>query len=166
MLVGEQPGDLEDQQGHPFVGPAGKVLAEALSSAGIDRKKVYVTNAVKHFKWTARGKRRIHDKPDRHEIVTCRTWLDQELAAVRPQVLVTLGASASQSLLGASFRLTHHQGEVMHDTGIAPHVLATIHPSVVLRAPGRDARRTAFQQLTSDLSLAAALLVSDGDGIR
>jgi uracil-DNA glycosylase len=158
MLVGEQPGDLEDREGHPFVGPAGKVLDEALGVAGIERSRVYVTNAVKHFKWTARGKRRIHDKPDRHEIVTCRTWLDRELAAVHPQVLVTLGASASQSLLGPAFRLTRHQGEVMDDTGIAPHLLATIHPSVVLRARGTEARRAALAQLTSDLSLAATLV--------
>jgi DNA polymerase len=158
MLVGEQPGDREDREGRPFVGPAGRVLDEALTAAGMERSQIYVTNAVKHFKWTARGKRRIHDKPNRQEIGTCRAWLDRELAFVHPQVLVALGASAAQSLLGSSFRLTRHKGEVIHDTGIAPHVLATIHPSVVLRTPGPEARKAAIQQLTTDLSLAASLL--------
>src|SRR5436309_10812291 len=141
MLVGEQPGDQEDRAGGPFVGPAGKLLDELLEEAGIDRKLVYVTNVVKHFKWKARGKRRIHDKPSWSEIAACRPWLEAELAVVQPRILVLLGASAAQALLGRAFRVTRSRGEIMEATGFAPYVMATIHPSAVLRAPDAAARR-------------------------
>lgn len=158
MLVGEQPGDREDLAGHPFVGPAGRVLDEALEEAGIARDDAYVTNAVKHFKWTARGKRRIHGKPNRQEVTACRPWLDAELAAVDPQVVVALGATAAQALLGPSFRLTQHRGEDLDGTGIAPHVLATVHPSSVLRVPDPADRADARAALIDDLVVAARLL--------
>src|SRR5436309_5521835 len=141
MFVGEQPGDREDLAGRPFVGPAGKLLDELLEEAGIDRKLVYVTNVVKHFKWKARGKRRIHDKPSWSEIAACRPWLEAELAVVQPRILVLLGASAAQALLGRAFRVTRSRGEIMEATGFAPYVMATIHPSAVLRAPDAAARR-------------------------
>src|SRR5437588_6645211 len=128
MFVGEQPGDQEDRQGRPFVGPAGRVLDEALELAGIDRGSTYVTNAVKHFKWEARGKRRIHAKPSWSELAACRPWLDAELAVVRPRVLVCLGATAAQSLLGRQFRVTRQRGEWI-ESDLAEHVTATIHPS-------------------------------------
>jgi uracil-DNA glycosylase len=156
MLVGEQPGDREDREGHPFVGPAGRLLDEALEEAGIDRRRAYVTNVVKHFKWTARGKRRIHAKPAWSEIAACRPWLDAELTVVKPQVLVCLGATAAQALLGRSFRVTRQRG-VPVDSDLAPHVLATIHPSAILRADPetRETERTAF---VDDLRVAASLL--------
>src|SRR5690348_12723541 len=156
MLVGEQPGDQEDRAGRPFVGPAGRLLDEALEAAGIDRKAAYVTNVVKHFKWTARGKRRIHAKPAWSEIAACRPWLDAELTVVKPQVLVCLGATAAQALLGRSFRVTRQRG-VPVDSDLAPHVLATIHPSAILRADPetRETERTAF---VDDLRVAASLL--------
>lgn len=157
MLVGEQPGDQEDLAGQPFVGPAGRVLDEALSAAGLPRDQVYVTNAVKHFKWKPRGKRRIHAKPSREEVVACRPWLERELALVRPRVLVLLGATAAQAVLGWSFRLTQHRGEDLHDTGLAPHVLATVHPSMILRLPDQTARKEARRTLCEDLSVAAGL---------
>src|ERR1700686_3768267 len=131
MLVGEQPGDQEDQAGTPFVGPAGKLLDTALVEAGIDRKKVYLTNAVKHFKWEPRGNRRIHKKPNAAEIAACRTWLDSEIAAIRPQVIVCLGATAAQALLGKDFRVTQHRGELMKSS-LAPFIMATVHPSSIL----------------------------------
>jgi len=134
MLVGEQPGDQEDLAGKPFVGPAGKLLDTALVEAGIDRKKVYVTNAVKHFKWEPRGKRRIHKKPNAAEIAACRPWLDSEITAIRPKVIVCLGATAAQVLLGKDFRVTQHRGEFI-ESAIAPYVAATVHPSSILRAP-------------------------------
>src|SRR6266567_2428737 len=140
MFVGEQPGDYEDREGHPFVGPAGRVLDEALQEVGIDRAKVYVTNAVKHFKWVARGKRRIHSKPNAREIRACRAWLDAELADVQPRVVVCLGATAGQALLGASFRVTQSRGQVLAKTGLARYVLATVHPASVLRAPDPETR--------------------------
>jgi DNA polymerase len=158
MLVGEQPGDQEDLAGQPFVGPAGRVLDEALQTAGIDRQDVYVTNAVKHFKWQPRGKRRIHDKPNRQETLACRPWLDRELALVEPEVLVALGATAAQALLGTAFRLTRHRGEVIDNTGLAPHVLASAHPSMILRLPDEPARTEARQQLAADLAIAARLV--------
>jgi uracil-DNA glycosylase len=156
MLVGEQPGDREDREGHPFVGPAGRLLDDALEEAGIDRKLAYVTNVVKHFKWQARGKRRIHAKPAWAEIAACRPWLDAELAVVKPQVLVCLGATAAQSLLGRSFRVTRERG-VPVESDLAPHVLATIHPSAILRADDetRESERAAF---VGDLKVAASLL--------
>ncbi|HZT16510.1 MAG TPA: UdgX family uracil-DNA binding protein [Gaiellaceae bacterium] len=151
MLVGEQPGDQEDQAGAPFVGPAGRILDRALDEAGIDRRKAYVTNAVKHFKWKARGKRRIHDKPTWSEQSACRPWLEAELALVKPRALVLLGATAAQSLLGRDFRLTQHRGEALASE-LAELVTATIHPSAVLR--GED-REELFAGLVDDLRIAA-----------
>jgi uracil-DNA glycosylase family protein len=158
VLVGEQPGDREDRVGRPFVGPAGAVLDDALLEAGIDRGRVYVTNAVKHFKWKGRGKRRIHDKPSRGEIGACRPWLDGELAAIRPRVVVALGATAAQTLLGPSFRVTRSRGEVLEDTGIAPYVVATVHPSSILRESDEAARHAARRALAADLSVVVGLL--------
>jgi DNA polymerase len=158
MFVGEQPGDKEDIAGHPFVGPAGRVLDEALEAAGIDRKQVYVTNAVKHFKWKARGKRRIHDKPNAAEIAACRPWLDRELRLVSPQVLVPLGATAAQALLGRSFKVTQHRGEPIEGTGLAEYVVATVHPSSILRAPDDDTRRRGRLDLVADLTVVGELL--------
>ncbi len=157
MLVGEQPGDQEDVAGDPFVGPAGRVLDEVLGSVTLDRQQLYVTNAVKHFKWKPRGKRRIHDKPNRQEVAACRPWLDAELKLVQPQVLVALGATAAQALLGTSFRLTRHRGEALEATGLAPVVFATIHPSVILRAPDERARKEAKAGLGADLAAAAGV---------
>jgi DNA polymerase len=157
FFVGEQPGDVEDREGKPFVGPAGRVFAEGLAEAGIDRRSVYVTNAVKHFKWRARGKRRIHQKPNAEETAACRRWLDAELAAVRPRVLVALGATAAQALLGRSFRVTRQRG-IPVESDLAPHVLATVHPSSILRAPDESARREAHAAFVADLRVAAELL--------
>jgi uracil-DNA glycosylase family protein len=154
MLVGEQPGDKEDQAGRPFVGPAGRLLDEALAEAGIDRSRAYVTNVVKHFKWQARGKRRIHAKPSWTEMMACKPWLDAELDAVKPDVLVCMGATASQALLGKQFRVTKERGRPL-ESDLAPHVLATIHPSAVLRADDRDAE---FAGLVNDLKVVASLL--------
>ena len=156
MLVGEQPGDREDREGHPFVGPAGRLLDECLEEAGIDRRRAHVTNVVKHFKWQARGKRRIHAKPAWAEIAACRPWLDAELTVVKPQVLVCLGATAAQALLGKSFRVTRERGRPV-DSELAPSVLATIHPSAILRADAetRVRERAAF---VDDLEVAASLL--------
>jgi uracil-DNA glycosylase len=158
MLVGEQPGDREDRSGRPFVGPAGQVLDAALAAAGIDRDSVYVTNAVKHFKWRARGKRRIHDKPNRSEVAACRPWLDAELAVVRPRVLILLGATAAQGFLGASFRVTADRGKPLTGTGLAEHVVATVHPSAIVRIRDAAQRAEAAQQLARDLRAAAGLL--------
>jgi uracil-DNA glycosylase len=156
MLVGEQPGDREDREGRPFVGPAGQLLDEALEEAGIDRTRAYVTNVVKHFKWQARGKRRIHAKPAWAEISACRPWLDAELAVVKPNVLVCLGATAAQALLGRSFRVTRERGQPV-DSDLAPHVVATIHPSAILRADAanRELERAAF---VDDLKVVASLV--------
>ena len=158
MMIGEQPGDKEDLAGHPFVGPAGRLLDEVLEEVGIERDDVYLTNAVKHFKWTARGKRRIHDKPNAAELAACRPWLDAELAAVRPQVVVVLGATAAQALLGRSFRVTSQRGKQLDATGIAPSVVATVHPSSILRAPDETARAEARQAFAADLAVVARLL--------
>ena len=154
MLVGEQPGDREDREGRPFVGPAGRLLDEALADAEIDRRLAYVTNVVKHFKWVARGKRRIHQKPNWSEIAACRPWLDAELAVVRPRVLVCLGATAAQALLGRDFRVTQRRGELV-ETSLAPQALATVHPSSILRSDDRDAEYAAF---VADLKEVARLL--------
>jgi uracil-DNA glycosylase family protein len=154
MFVGEQPGDQEDREGAPFVGPAGALLDKALVDAGIPRSEVYVTNAVKHFKWEPRGKRRIHKKPRVSEIKACRPWLEAELRAVHPAVLVCLGASAAQSVLGPQFKLMQHRGELLTST-LASHVVATIHPSAVLRAPDSEGRRTAYEMLVNDLKVVA-----------
>jgi uracil-DNA glycosylase len=154
LLVGEQPGDREDLQGKPFVGPAGQLLDKCLELAGIDRSEVYVTNAVKHFKWEPRGKIRLHKKPNSLEIGACRPWLDMEIAAVRPQVIVCLGATAAQSLLGPQFRLTKHRGEVFPTT-YGP-VTATIHPSAILRLPEPESKEAEIASLVNDLKAADA----------
>ena len=155
MFVGEQPGDQEDKAGKPFVGPAGRLLDEALEDAGIDRTQVYVTNVVKHFKWVARGKRRIHQKPNWQEVAACRPWLDAELAVVEPRVLVCLGATAAQALLGRQFRVTKERGKPV-DSDLAEHVLATIHPSAILRDP--ETREQEYAAFVDDLKTVAALL--------
>lgn len=155
MLVGEQPGDQEDREGEPFVGPAGRLLDRALGEAGIDRDGVYVTNAVKHFRFELRGTRRIHQKPTVTQIRACRPWLDAELRTVRPAVLGTLGATAAQALLGRTFRLTEHRSEVLTWEGY--ELVATLHPAAVLRAPDEDARAEAFAGLVADLRVLAAL---------
>ncbi len=157
MLVGEQPGDQEDRAGKPFVGPAGRVLDRALEEAGIDRSLAYVTNAVKHFKWEPRGKRRIHAKPNWTELTACRPWLDAELEAVRPRVLVCLGATAAQALLGKQFRVTKSRGEWV-ESDLAEHVTATIHPSAILRQRDDESRETEFASFVSDLKIVAAVL--------
>jgi uracil-DNA glycosylase family protein len=150
LFVGEQPGDQEDQQGHPFVGPAGKLLDTALGQAGIDRSTTYVTNAVKHFKWEPRGKRRVHKKPNGGEIAACRPWLETEIALLRPQVVVCLGATAAQTLLGRKFRVTQSRGELLEST-LAPHVMATVHPSSILRAPDDESRHREMSEFVADL---------------
>ena len=157
MFVGEQPGDQEDRQGEPFVGPAGALLDKALADAGIPRDQVYVTNAVKHFKWEPRGKRRIHKKPRASEVKACRPWLEAELRAVQPTVVVCLGATAAQSMLGASFKLMQQRGQLV-SSPIAPRVVATIHPSAVLRAPDSEGRRAAYEMLVADLKIVARAL--------
>jgi uracil-DNA glycosylase len=156
MLVGEQPGDAEDLAGHPFVGPAGRVLDRALEEAGIDRRTVYVTNVVKHFKWEPRGKRRIHAKPNSAEIVACRPWLETEIALVKPRVLVCLGATAAQALLGRTFKVSRQRGEIV-ESPLAPIVTATVHPSSILRAPDDEARRAEMSRFVADLKKVAAM---------
>ena len=150
MLVGEQPGDAEDLAGHPFVGPAGKLLDRALEEAGIDRGLVYVTNVVKHFKWEPRGKRRIHAKPNAAEITACRPWLDTEIALVKPLVLICLGATAAQALLGKSFKVSRQRGAPV-PSPLAPVVGATVHPSSILRAPDDETRREEMRRFVEDL---------------
>lgn len=152
MFVGEQPGDLEDRSGHPFVGPAGKLFDRALDEAGIKRSDAYVTNVVKHFKWAAaeRGKRRIHKKPRHSEIEACRPWLDAEMAAVKPKIVVCLGASAAQALLGTDFRVSQDRGKLI-DSDLAPSVLATVHPSSILRARDEESRRSQLHAFIEDL---------------
>jgi uracil-DNA glycosylase family protein len=157
VLVGEQPGDQEDLSGHPFVGPAGRLLDRALADAGIDRSTVYVTNVVKHFKWEPRGKRRIHKKPNAAEISACRPWLDTEVELVKPRGIICLGATAAQALLGKQFRVTAHRGEFI-PSPLAPVVLATVHPSSLLRAPDEDTRRTETARFVEDLRTVAAAL--------
>ncbi len=150
MLVGEQPGDAEDLAGHPFVGPAGKLLDRALEQAGIDRESVYVTNVVKHFKWEPRGKRRIHAKPNAAEISACRPWLETEIALVRPHALICLGATAAQALLGKSFKVSKQRGEFV-ESSLAPLVMATVHPSAILRATDDESRRAEMDRFVADL---------------
>lgn len=157
LLVGEQPGDREDVEGKPFVGPAGTLLTKALADAALDPAETYITNAVKHFSWEPRGKRRIHKKPRASEIHACRPWLEAELEAVRPELVVCLGATAAQAVLGPSFRLTAHRGAIQQSVW-AGAVLATIHPSAVLRAPDREGRRAAYESFVADLRVAARAL--------
>ncbi|HEX3552000.1 MAG TPA: UdgX family uracil-DNA binding protein [Thermoanaerobaculia bacterium] len=157
FFIGEQPGDQEDLAGKPFVGPAGKVLDEALIAAGIPREEVYVTNAVKHFKWEPRGKKRIHAKPTLGEVKACRPWLETELALVKPRIIVCLGATAAQSLMGSKFKVTVERGRFFK-TPWAPWLTATIHPSAILRMPDADARREARARLVEDLRGVAARL--------
>ena len=161
MFVGEQPGDQEDLQGRPFVGPAGRVLDKALEIAGIDRSDVYVTNAVKHFKWEPRGKRRIHKKPRQLEITACRPWLEAEIAVTKPEVVVCLGATAAQSLLGPKFKVTERRGEVIPST-LAPFLVATVHPSSILRAPDEEARQEAMTAFVDDMKTIAGVLRKKG----
>jgi uracil-DNA glycosylase len=156
LFVGEQPGDQEDRAGKPFVGPAGRVFDEALEAAGIDRSSVYVTNAVKHFKWQARGKRRIHQKPNWTEMTACRPWLEAELEVVKPRVLVLLGATAAQTLLGREFRVTQHRGKLL-ESDLAEAVTATVHPSSILRGEPED-REANFAAFVDDLRVVANLL--------
>ena len=158
FLVGEQPGDREDIEGRPFVGRSGRLLDEALAEAGIDRGDAYVTNVVKHFKWEPRGKKRIHQKPNALEIAACRPWLEAELAVVKPRVLVCLGATAAQALLGKAFRVTRSRGELI-PSALAPHVLATVHPSSILRAPDEESRRRERALFVRDLRAAAGYLI-------
>jgi len=154
MLVGEQPGDYEDVAGKPFVGPAGKIMDRALEEAGIDRSQVYVTNAVKHFKWEPRGKRRIHQKPNSREIAACRPWLEAELQIVKPNLVVAMGATAAQAIFGPGFRVTRERGKVL-SSKLAPRVLATVHPSSLLRQPDEESREREYKHFVADLRAAS-----------
>ena len=152
VMVGEQPGDQEDRVGKPFVGPAGQILDEALKAAEIDRSLVYVTNVVKHFKWEPRGKRRLHLRPDREEVAACLPWFEAEIAAVQPRVIVCLGATAAQALLGSGFRVTRERGQLLAST-LGPPIMATVHPSSILRAADEPSRRLAMDHFIADLRL-------------
>jgi DNA polymerase len=156
MLVGEQPGDYEDVAGKPFVGPAGKIMDRALEEAGIDRKEVYVTNAVKHFKWEPRGKRRIHQKPNSREVAACRPWLEAELRIVRPKLLVVLGSTAGQAIFGPSFRVTRERGKVLSSKFASGscRIVATVHPSSLLRQPDEESRHREYKNFVADLRVA------------
>jgi uracil-DNA glycosylase family protein len=156
LLVGEQPGDQEDRAGEPFVGPAGKLLDRALEEAGIDRTEAYVTNVVKHFKWRPQGKRRLHQKPNAEEIAACRPWLDAELDLVKPRIVVCLGATAAQALLGRSFKVTQQRGQIV-EWDREPLALATVHPSSILRAPDDETRHREYQAFVADLRVAAGV---------
>src|SRR5215469_1015124 len=160
MLVGEQPGDYEDVAGQPFVGPAGKIMDQALEEAGIDRKQVYVTNAVKHFKWEPRGKRRIHQKPNSREIAACRPWLEAELRLVKPKLVVAMGATAAQTIFGPSFRVTRERGKVL-SSKLAPRVVATVHPSSLLRQPDEESRQREYKHFVNDLRAAVTAAQAD-----
>jgi len=162
MMVGEQPGDAEDLAGHPFVGPAGHLLDRALEQAGIDRSLVYVTNVVKHFKWEPRGKRRIHAKPNSAEITACRPWLETEIALVKPRILVCLGATAAQALLGRAFKVSQQRGRFV-ESDLAPLVTATVHPSSILRARDDDTRRMEMKRFVGDLAKVAARIRGSKD---
>lgn len=150
MFIGEQPGNEEDLTGKPFVGPAGRLFDEALAEAGIDRQQAYVTNVVKHFKWEPRGKRRIHKKPNSLEIAACHPWLEAEVALIKPEIIVALGATAAQTLLGSKFRVTKQRGEFLEST-LATYVMATVHPSSILRAPDDETRRLEYRRFVDDL---------------
>ena len=156
MLLGEQPGDQEDLSGKPFIGPAGQILNRALEEAGVDRNSVYVTNTVKHFKWEPRGKRRIHQKPSSRDIAACRPWLEAELRVVRPNVLVCLGSTAAQALFGSSFRVTRERGKLL-ESELARRVVATVHPSSLLRQPDEESRAREYARFVQDLRVAARL---------
>jgi uracil-DNA glycosylase family protein len=162
MLVGEQPGDREDVIGKPFVGPAGRLLDTALGEAGIDRERVFVSNVVKHFKWRPSGKRRLHERPNAAEIRACRPWLDLELEIVQPKLLVCLGATAAQAIIGHDFRITEQRGELMPATTAGPPVMATFHPSAILRARTPEDRERSMAALVADLTMAAAFVASAG----
>src|SRR6185503_8471790 len=157
LFVGEQPGNEEDLTGQPFVGPAGRLFDEALAEAGINRKQTYVTNVVKHFKWEPRGKRRIHKRPNAVEINACRPWLEAEIALVKPQVIVALGATAAQALLGPKFRVTKQRGKFLEST-LAPYIMATVHPSSILRAPDDETRRLEYRHFVNDLKKLARVM--------
>ena len=157
MFIGEQPGNEEDLTGKPFVGPAGRFFDNALDAAGIDRKQTYVTNVVKHFKWEPRGKRRIHKKPNVTEIAACRPWLETEIALVKPEVIVALGATAAQALLGPQFRVTKQRGKFIPST-LAPYVMATVHPSSILRAPDDETRQLESRRFIDDLKKLARVI--------
>ncbi|HEY6122447.1 MAG TPA: UdgX family uracil-DNA binding protein, partial [Pyrinomonadaceae bacterium] len=157
LFVGEQPGNEEDLSGKPFVGPAGRLLDQALEEAGIDRSQTYVTNVVKHFKWEPRGKRRIHKKPNAQEIAACRPWLEAEVAVINPRVIVALGATAAQALLGPKFRVTKQRGEFIEST-LAPYVMATVHPSSILRAPDDETRHLEYRLFVDDLKKLARVI--------
>jgi DNA polymerase len=157
IMVGEQPGDREDIEGKPFVGPAGRVLDEALAEAGIERTTVYITNTVKHFKWKPQGKRRLHQKPNAAEISACRPWLDSEISVIAPELLVCLGATAAQALLGPAFRVTRQRGEFIQPPGL-PLTMATVHPSSILRAPDEESRQFEMKAFIRDLRQAAERL--------
>jgi uracil-DNA glycosylase len=152
MLVGEQPGDEEDKKGLPFVGPAGRLLDRALEAAGVDREHLYVTNAVKHFKWQARGKRRLHKTPAQREIDACHQWIEREIALVKPQVIVALGSTAAKALIGRDFKVSVQRGQFV-GSPLAPHVFATFHPSALLRLRDEEEKEAAFAQLVKDLKL-------------
>ena len=153
FMIGEQPGDYEDVAGKPFVGPAGKILDRALEEAGINRDEVYVTNAVKHFKWEPRGKRRIHQKPSSRDIAACRPWLEAELRLVEPKLVVCLGSTAGQTVFGPSFRVTKERGKVL-SSRFAPRVVATVHPSSLLRQPDEESREREYKRFVADLRVA------------
>lgn len=161
MLVGEQPGDQEDLEGKPFVGPSGRLLDEGLEEAGIERSEAYVTNVVKHFKWVAAGRRRLHKKPNAREITACRPWLSAEIELVRPEVLVCLGATAAQALIDRKFRVTQDRGVVVA-SDLAPHVMATVHPSSILRTRTKEQRQEAMEAFIRDLKAAQRILHPDG----
>ncbi|HYY22802.1 MAG TPA: UdgX family uracil-DNA binding protein [Thermoleophilaceae bacterium] len=163
MMIGEQPGDQEDRQGRPFVGPAGRELDRALEAVGIVRAEVYVTNVVKHFKFEERGRRRIHQTPKRFEIEACEPWLREELQLVRPHAVVLLGATAAKAMMGSSFRLTRERGRPL-ESDLAPIVIATVHPSSILRAPDEESRDLARQEFTEDLRAVTRALAADGRG--
>lgn len=156
IFIGEQPGDQEDRQGHPFVGPAGQMLDRALNEIGLDRSLVYVTNAVKHFKWKPdpRGKRRLHSKPGARELHACHPWLERELTLIKPDVVVCLGATAGQAIFGMKFRLRDFRGSVIRDSQLAPQIIATIHPSAILRAPDHEGREREYRGFLEDLRMA------------
>jgi DNA polymerase len=157
LFVGEQPGDKEDLAGKPFVGPAGAVLDKALAAVGIDRNDIYVTNAVKHFKWEPRGKRRIHKKPNALEVSACRPWLDAEIRLTKPDVVVLMGATAAQALLGKNFKVTQERGKLLN-SDLAPNVIATVHPSSILRAPDDDSRHAEMAHFIDDLRVVAEVV--------